>query len=36
MTLSETGKTGPLFYSYLVSINGALLLTLAALAAHMF
>ncbi|MHC4339987.1 MAG: hypothetical protein ACYSX0_07220 [Planctomycetota bacterium] len=34
LTRGETGKTGTLFYSYVVPINLALLLALAALAVH--
>ena len=34
ITLGETGKVGPLFYSYVVPINAALLLVLAALVAR--
>jgi hypothetical protein len=32
ITRSETGKAGPLFYSYVISINAALVLALIALA----
>jgi hypothetical protein len=34
ITLSETGTVGPLFRSYVVSINAAWILALAALAAR--
>lgn len=30
ITLKETGKVGPLFYHYLISVNGALLAAIAA------
>lgn len=32
ITLKESGKVGPLFYSYVVPVNAALILVLAALA----
>ena len=35
-TLRESGKVGSLFYSYIVSINAALVLALAALALRVF
>jgi hypothetical protein len=35
-TMKETGKIGSLFYSYVVSINAALVLALAALALRVF
>ena len=35
-TLRETGRVGPLFYTYIVSINLALILVLAAWAARAF
>jgi hypothetical protein len=36
VTRTESGKVGPLFYGYVVPINAALVLALAALAAWVF
>lgn len=36
VTLKESGKIGPLFYQFVVSINAALILGLAALAIRFF
>jgi hypothetical protein len=34
ITVSENGQVGPLFYGYVVSINAALILAIAAWAVH--
>lgn len=36
IAVSENGKVGPLFYGYVVSINAALILAIAAWAVHAF